>query len=111
MDNPIGRANADYLLDLQREVAQALGVQLVYTTGLYDEKALGKFPLIVRLRNDADLRAARKYLVVDDMIRRHLDALAPEDGTGQIDSARIFRREEPPHEGPEGNDGTATPRE
>ncbi|WP_405928897.1 hypothetical protein OG554_19035 [Streptomyces griseus] len=111
LDNPIGRANADYLLDLQREVAQALGVQLVYTTGLYDEKALGKFPLIVRLRNDADLRAARKYLVVDDMIRRHLDALAPEDGTGQIDSARIFRREEPPHEGPEGNDGTATPRE
>jgi hypothetical protein len=31
LDNPIGRANADYLLDLQCSVAAALGVQLVYT--------------------------------------------------------------------------------
>ncbi|PBC69677.1 hypothetical protein BX265_7015 [Streptomyces sp. TLI_235] len=110
LDNPIGRANADYLLDLQRQVAQALGVQLVYTTGLYDEKALGKFPLIVRLRNDADLRAARKYLVVNDVIRQRLDALAPEDGTGQIDSARILRREES-RVASEGNDDTAAPGE
>jgi hypothetical protein len=109
LDNPIGRANADYLLDLQRQVAQALGVQLIYNTGLYDEKALGKFPLIVRLRNDADLRAARKYLVVDDVFRPYLDALAPEDGTGQVDSARIFRREE--HDGTEGDDETAAPGE
>lgn len=93
LDNPIGRANADYLLDLQRQVAQAHGVQLVYTTGLYDEKALGQFPLLVRLRNDADLRAARKYLVVDEVFRPYLDDLPPEDGTGRIDSARIFRRE------------------
>ncbi|MFF0451110.1 hypothetical protein ACFYT4_32810 [Streptomyces sp. NPDC004609] len=110
LDNPIGRANAEYLLDLQRQVAQALGVQLVYTTGLYDEKALGKFPLIVRLRNDADLRAARKYLVVDDVFRPHLDTLDPEDGTGRIDSARIFRREEPRGIFG-GDDGTATPGE
>ncbi|WP_405495541.1 hypothetical protein [Streptomyces sp. NBC_00096] len=93
LDNPIGRANADYLLDLQRQVAQAHGVQLVYTTGLYDEKALGQFPLLVRLRNDADLRAARKYLVVDEVFRPYLDDLPPEDGTGRIESARIFRRE------------------
>ena len=59
LDNPIGRASATYLLDLQRGVAAALGVQLVYTTGLYEEEALGGFPLIVRLRNDADLRAGR----------------------------------------------------
>lgn len=110
LDNPIGRANADYLLDLQRQVAQALGVQLIYTTGLYDEKALGKFPLIVRMRNDADLRAARKYLVVNDVFRPYLDALAPEDGTGQVDSARIFRREEP-RDTFEGDDGTAAPGE
>ncbi|MDG9681851.1 hypothetical protein QC334_03695 [Streptomyces sp. DH18] len=93
LDNPIGRANADYLLDLQRQVAQAHGVQLVYTTGLYDEKALGQFPLLVRLRNDAALRTARKYLVVDEVFRPYLDDLPPEDGTGRIDSARIFRRE------------------
>ncbi|WP_030240177.1 hypothetical protein [Streptomyces sp. NRRL S-350] len=110
LDNPIGRANAEYLLDLQREVAHALGVQLVYTTGLFDEGALGKFPLIIRLRNDADLRAARRYLVVDEVISRHLDGLAPDDGTGRIDSARIFRREEP-RDIPEGDDGATTPGE
>ncbi|MEV6905326.1 hypothetical protein [Amycolatopsis sp. NPDC051372] len=30
LDNPIGRASASYLLDLQRSVANTLGVQLVY---------------------------------------------------------------------------------
>ena len=33
LDNPIGRANATYLLELQRAVSDALGVQLLYTTG------------------------------------------------------------------------------
>ncbi|MGH3517019.1 MAG: hypothetical protein ACRDQ7_06290, partial [Haloechinothrix sp.] len=56
LDNPIGRASAGYLLELQRAVASALGVQLIYTTGLFDAGALSEFPLIVRLRNDADLR-------------------------------------------------------
>ncbi|MGW0279564.1 hypothetical protein [Streptomyces sp. NPDC003006] len=93
LDNPIGRANADYLLDLQRSVAEALGVQLVYTTGLFDENALGQFPLIIRLRNDADLRAARKYLVVDELIRNHLDRLPPTDGTGRLSTARVFTRD------------------
>ncbi|MFD6152479.1 hypothetical protein [Streptomyces sp. NPDC060243] len=93
LDNPIGRANADYLLDLQRSVAEALGVQLVYTTGLFDENALGQFPLIIRLRNDADLRAARKYLVVDELIRNRLDRLPPTDGTGRLSAARVFTRD------------------
>ena len=65
LDNPIGRASAGYLLELQFGVARALGVQLVYTTGLFDAGALNAFPLIIRLRNDADLRAGRKYLSVD----------------------------------------------
>ncbi|GAA0967599.1 hypothetical protein [Actinocorallia libanotica] len=90
LDNPIGRANADYLLDLQRSVARALGVQLIYTTGLFDDKALRQFPLIIRLRNDADLRSARKYLSVDARVKGHLDALPPSDGTGQISTARIY---------------------
>ncbi len=93
LDNPIGRANADYLLDLQRSVAEALGVQLVYTTGLFDENALGQFPLIIRLRNDADLRAARKYLIVDELIRNYLDGLPPTDGTGRLSAARVFTRD------------------
>jgi hypothetical protein len=60
LDNPIGRASAGYLLELQLSVAAALGVQLIYTTGLFDTNALSVFPLVVRLRNDADLRAGLK---------------------------------------------------
>jgi hypothetical protein len=95
LDNPIGRASAGYLLELQFGVAQALGVQLIYTTGLFDAGALSAFPLIVRLRNDADLRAGRKYLSVDEHIRRELDGLATEDGTGRIAATRVYRRPEP----------------
>lgn len=93
LDNPIGRASAGYLLDLQRGVAAALGVQLVYTTGLFDAEALGGFPLIVRLRNDADLRAGRKYLSVEHRVRAELDALAAPDGTGVLTSTRVLFQE------------------
>ncbi|HEX4357838.1 MAG TPA: hypothetical protein VH141_09970 [Pseudonocardia sp.] len=101
LDNPIGRASAGYLLELQFGVAQALGVQLVYTTGLFDAGALSTFPLIVRLRNDADLRAGRKYLSVDEQIARRLDELPAEDGTGQLAAVRVFRRPEPADREPE----------
>ncbi|NIH79987.1 hypothetical protein [Amycolatopsis viridis] len=92
LDNPIGRASAGYLLELQRVVAEALGVQLIYTTGLFDAGALSEFPLIVRLRNDADLRAGRKYLSVDATIRNHLDDLGEPDGTARISATRLFAR-------------------
>lgn len=73
LDNPIGRASALYLLRLQQSVAKALGVQLVYTTGLGDLNALDVFPLVIRLRNDADLRARRKYLRVVEEFAKALD--------------------------------------
>ncbi|KAA9160357.1 hypothetical protein FPZ12_017450 [Amycolatopsis acidicola] len=92
LDNPIGRASAGYLLELQRVVASALGVQLIYTTGLFDAGALSEFPLIVRLRNDADLRAGRKYLSVDATIRNHLDELTPPDGTSHLSATRLFSK-------------------
>ncbi|HYH30575.1 MAG TPA: hypothetical protein VD903_09340 [Pseudonocardia sp.] len=95
LDNPIGRASAGYLLELQFGVARALGVQLVYTTGLFDAGALSAFPLIIRLRNDADLRAGRKYLSVDDRVARHLADLGAPDGTGQVAATRVFHRPEP----------------
>lgn len=93
LDNPIGRANADYLLALQRKVAEALGVQLIYTTGLSDDGTLKRFPLILRLRNDADLRAGRKYLTVTERVQEALDELAEPDGTGSVTTTRIFKRE------------------
>ncbi|MFG3709304.1 hypothetical protein [Micromonospora sp. NPDC047730] len=93
LDNPIGRASAGYLLDLQRGVAAALGVQLIYTTGLFDAEALSNFPVIVGLRNDADLRAGRKYLSVEHTVRPHLNGLAPPDGTGVLSSTRVLLRD------------------
>jgi hypothetical protein len=91
LDNPIGRASAGYLLELQLTVAKKLGVQLVYTTGLFDLSALSVFPLIIRLRNDADLRAGMKYLRVDDEIRTRLpDPVA--DDTGILTASRLFVR-------------------
>ncbi|MEC3976678.1 hypothetical protein [Amycolatopsis sp. H20-H5] len=97
LDNPIGRASAGYLLELQRAVAEALGVQLIYTTGLFDAGALSEFPLIVRLRNDADLRAGRKYLSVDATIRNSVDELGDPDGVARLSATRLFSRpaEEP----------------
>ncbi|HEX3260774.1 MAG TPA: hypothetical protein VHS35_19800, partial [Pseudonocardia sp.] len=95
LDNPIGRASAGYLLELQFGVARALGVQLVYTTGLFDAGALNAFPLVIRLRNDADLRAGRKYLSVDAQIATALDALAEPDGSGRVEATRVFRRPAP----------------
>jgi hypothetical protein len=99
LDNPIGRASAHYLLELQLHVAEALGVQLVYTTGLMEANALRVFPLIVRLRHDADLRAGLKYLQVEDRIAEQLpDGYADdaEVGTGTLSASRFFRRPSAP---------------
>ncbi|MEU7048437.1 hypothetical protein [Streptomyces eurythermus] len=92
LDNPIGRASALYLLRLQQAVAKALGVQLIYTTGLYDKAALDVFPLVIRMRNDADLRARRRYLsVADRAVGRHISSLRDGAG-GDITAVRYFQR-------------------
>ncbi|MFD7560607.1 hypothetical protein ACFV9E_39705 [Streptomyces sp. NPDC059835] len=94
LDNPIGRANATYLLELQRAVSDALGVQLLYTTGLFDTTALAEFPLVIRLRNDADLRAGLKYISVEEHLRPGLPQQSPESEPihGEITATRMFRR-------------------
>ncbi|KOG36506.1 MULTISPECIES: hypothetical protein [Streptomyces] len=94
LDNPIGRANATYLLELQRAVSDALGVQLLYTTGLFDTTALAEFPLVIRLRNDADLRAGLKYISVEEHLRPGLPQPGSEGETihGEITATRMFRR-------------------
>ncbi|MDX2393896.1 hypothetical protein NJL88_28305 [Streptomyces sp. DK15] len=97
LDNPIGRANATYLLELQRAVSDALGVQLLYTTGLFDTTALAEFPLVIRLRNDADLRAGLKYISVEEHLRPGLPQQSPDGETihGEITATRMFRRGTP----------------
>jgi hypothetical protein len=94
LDNPIGRANATYLLELQRAVSDALGVQLLYTTGLFDTTALAEFPLVIRLRNDADLRAGLKYISVEEHLRPGLPREAPagEAVHTEITATRMFKR-------------------
>ncbi|MGW0735991.1 hypothetical protein [Streptomyces sp. NPDC002851] len=94
LDNPIGRANATYLLELQRAVADALGVQLLYTTGLFDTTALAEFPLVIRLRNDADLRAGLKYISVEEHLRPGLPQQDPDGETvhGEITATRMYKR-------------------
>ncbi|MFE9400005.1 hypothetical protein [Streptomyces flavidovirens] len=100
LDNPIGRANATYLLELQRAVADALGVQLLYTTGLFDTTALAEFPLVIRLRNDADLRAGLKYISVEEHLRPGLPQQDPDGETvhGEITATRMFKRTPAPAE-------------
>ncbi|MFJ6393266.1 hypothetical protein ACIQJT_37390 [Streptomyces sp. NPDC091972] len=97
LDNPIGRANATYLLELQRAVSDALGVQLLYTTGLFDTTALAEFPLVIRLRNDADLRAGLKYISVEEHLRPGLpqQPQAGEAGHSEITATRMFKRPTP----------------
>ncbi|MFD4504594.1 hypothetical protein [Streptomyces sp. NPDC058457] len=94
LDNPIGRANATYLLELQRAVSDALGVQLLYTTGLFDTTALAEFPLVIRLRNDADLRAGLKYISVEEHLRPGLPQ-QPQAGEvvhSEITATRMFKK-------------------
>ncbi|MGW7408669.1 hypothetical protein ACWGI9_34130 [Streptomyces sp. NPDC054833] len=94
LDNPIGRANATYLLELQRAVSDALGVQLLYTTGLFDTTALAEFPLVIRLRNDADLRAGLKYISVEEHLRPGLPQppRAEEAVHSEVTATRMFKR-------------------
>ncbi|MEU1853266.1 hypothetical protein ABZ499_29395 [Streptomyces sp. NPDC019990] len=97
LDNPIGRANATYLLELQRAVSDALGVQLLYTTGLFDTTALAEFPLVIRMRNDADLRAGLKYISVEEHLRPGLpqQPQAGETVHSEITATRMFKRPSP----------------
>ncbi|MCP5524070.1 MAG: hypothetical protein H7A46_21240 [Verrucomicrobiales bacterium] len=49
LDNPIGKASKPEFLEMHRWIAGALGVQLIYATGINDPQALGIFPNRIRL--------------------------------------------------------------
>lgn len=69
LDNPLGKASADYLLELQHAIAEKLGVQLIHTTGVWDVEALATYERVVRLRNLADVRRNVSRLRVDDDVQ------------------------------------------
>jgi len=66
LDNPIGRASNPDLVQLQRAVAAAHKVQLIYTTGVKDPVALSLFPNVIRLDNRPGRTHNRRYIVPDD---------------------------------------------
>ncbi|WP_306214989.1 hypothetical protein [Actinoplanes sp. RD1] len=65
LDNPIGRASHGSLVGLQRTVAAAHKVQLVYTTGVKDPDAVSRFPNVIRLDNRPGRTRNRRYIVPD----------------------------------------------
>ncbi len=85
LDNPLGKASADFLLDLQHRLAAKLGVQLIHTTGVWDVEALGAYDRFVRLRNLSDLRANMQRIRADDV-----DLGIRTEGTG-VDAVSFTR--------------------
>jgi hypothetical protein len=81
LDNPIGSASRVTFINLQLDVARAMGVQLIYTTGVNDYEALRPLPNLIRLKNDRVNRNNGQHVV-------ELDAESP-----VIEAARVTRRE------------------
>jgi hypothetical protein len=80
LDNPIGKASAGTLIEVQRRVARRCGLQLVYTTGVSDLGALGAFTCVVRLDGKENLRTGAQHVTVHErlvaglrMVQRDLD--------------------------------------
>jgi hypothetical protein len=65
LDNPIGKANQATLMEVQQRVADAFGLQLIYTTGLHDVGALASFRNIIRLDGRENPRSGRVHVVVE----------------------------------------------
>ncbi|TDO51566.1 hypothetical protein EV643_103305 [Kribbella sp. VKM Ac-2527] len=88
LDNPIGKANQATLMEVQQRVADAFGLQLIYTTGLHDVGALASFKNIVRLDGRENPRSGHVHLVVDE---KAADLM-------YLDSIRLVQHEEPAHD-------------
>lgn len=105
LDNPIGKASADYLLSLQMNMAAALGVQLIYTTGNMEDRVLATFPLCIRLRNAADQRTGIRHLHVTDRV---VGETAPDEDsvTSRISAARLLVKPREPAIAPDPGEAT-----
>ena len=73
MDNPLGKANKALLLKTQIGLADAMGIQLFYTTGVQDTSALAEFENIVRLRRNRQSRSTGRIHVEVEAMRTHID--------------------------------------
>jgi multidrug efflux pump subunit AcrA (membrane-fusion protein) len=84
LDNPIGKSSNVTLLQLQRRVADAMGVQLVYTTAVDDREAVGVLPHWIRLRNERrDTRSGNL----------HVERVTAGEGEqGTVEATHMWRR-------------------
>ncbi|MGO9734151.1 hypothetical protein [Mycobacterium sp.] len=75
LDNPVGKANYLPFLELQRKVARANGVQLLYWTGIGDLGAVTTFPRIAAMhKRPSTTRVGRAFVTMDaDKSRQVLD--------------------------------------
>ena len=78
LDNPLGKANKALLLKTQIGLADAMGIQLFYTTGIQDYAALAEFENIVKLRRNRQSQSTGRIHVELEPIRVHID----QDPTG-----------------------------
>lgn len=66
LDNPFGAASAEVLIEMQHRLAAHVGLQLICATGLNDANVDNAFTgpgsIIIKLRNDGDLRRNLSYL-------------------------------------------------
>ena len=66
LDNPFGAASAEALIEMQHRLAAHSGIQLICATGLHDPAVdaafTGPHSVIIKLRNDGDLRRNLSYL-------------------------------------------------
>ncbi len=53
LDNPLGKASNTLFLKMQLALAQAMDVQLIFTTAIKDWAAIGEFPQVVKLRKES----------------------------------------------------------
>lgn len=99
LDNPLGRANAEYLMDLQFQIAKAMNVQLICTTPLSEDRSILRFPLQIHMINDVSIRQGASLIRVSKETR---ELLAPplrdpdsdtEAPRGLVGAARINRKD------------------
>lgn len=88
LDNPLGNANAGFLLDVQLAVASAAGIQLIYLSGIQDLAAIRRFPNFVALSNSAAQQTGWHYIRTDETLRQSFRPGADASG-GTLSAARV----------------------
>jgi hypothetical protein len=90
-DNPIGKASRPKFIELQREVARKMGIQLLYFTGVNDFEAIRMLPGCIRLKNGRrDMRTGYHH------VEHERDAIVSElsgngAGEGVVEGVRLVQ--------------------